>query len=326
MAVAAADRSTLVGEAAATPAAAPDAIAQPVGRATPPAQSAIVTPGATVVVASQSVSVAPTATPPAAVFSARPAQPIASRIGVGRAAPSTRKSPASIDADSSEPDAAADAVADVAMPTQVTAHIPGHTAANATPATASTADRAANQLAAGATDRQVDLAKQGAWLDGIAHDIAATGDASSPLRFGVAPQHLGSVQVELLRSAEGAAVTLTASNEAGRAALADAKPQLLADARAQGLHIASAQVDVGGRSADSRPSSQGQSDSRPSTGSGGFSAQTGGQPGAQGDSGRNSQTRSQPLAANPARTTGVIEVAAGSEPPPAAAPTDALYA
>ena len=182
---------------------------------------------------------------------------------------------------------------------------------------------ATGQLAAGGADRQLDLAKQGAWLDGLAHDIATTGDGSSPLRFSVAPQHLGQVMVELSRGGDGSSVSLTASSEASRAALADARPQLVADARAQGLHIASAQVGVGAGSADSRSGSQAQSDSRsssgtaPDGGTGSFSSQTN----AQGDSGRHAQTRSQPLGVNPAARTGASE----AEQAPAD-PAEGLYA
>ena len=179
-------------------------------------------------------------------------------------------------------------------------------------------DGAANQLANGAADRQLDLAKQGAWLDGIAHDIASTGAGSGPLRFAVAPQHLGSVQVEMTRDAVGATVTFTASSEAGRVALADARPQLITEARAQGIHIASAQVDVGGGQAgsDSRPPSYPNDSRHSSSAGGGFSAQAN----AQGDSGRQSQTRSQPSAANPVSKPGLPDADAAPEP------ADGLYA
>ena len=193
------------------------------------------------------------------------------------------------------------------------------TAAVATDARAPIADNAAGQLATGGADRQLDLARQGAWLDGIAHDIATTGAGTGPLRFAVAPQHLGAVQVEMTRDAVGATVTLTASSEASRVALADARPQLIAEAGRHGIHIANAQVDVGSGQAgsDSRQSSAGQTDSRPSTsGTSSFSAQAN----AQGDSGRQSQTRSQPSAANPVSKPGAPD----AEPAPE--PTDGLYA
>ncbi len=169
------------------------------------------------------------------------------------------------------------------------------------PASSSIIDGAGQQLAAATTDRQLDLARQGAWLDGIAHDISAAGASTGTVRFEVAPQHLGTVSVELRRDDSGAAVTLTAGSEAARSALSDATPQLLAEARAHGLHIANAQVDVGSGKAGSggnpSPDSQGRSSGGQPDGrhaasqNSGFSAQTG----MGSDTGRQSQTRSQPL-------------------------------
>ena len=198
----------------------------------------------------------------------------------------------------------ADALADVsATPAAATPVAAPLTASGdrITPASSSVIDGAGQQLAAATTDRQLDLARQGAWLDGIAHDISAAGASTGTVRFEVAPQHLGTVSVELTRDDSGAAVTLTAGSEAARSILTDATPQLLAEARAHGLHIASAQVDVGtgngGSGSNSSPDSQG----RPSGGqpdgrhaasqNSGFSAQTG----MGSDTGRQSQTRSQPL-------------------------------
>ena len=182
--------------------------------------------------------------------------------------------------------AAIDAAATPALGTDPTAQSTPDSATVAQPS-------AGQQLAAGGADRALDMAKQGAWLDGLAHDIATTGDSSSTLRFQAAPTHLGAVQVEIARGLEGASVTLTASSEGARSALADARPQLVAEARAQGLHIASAQVDV---STDSRqPGSGNQPEQRHDPrGQAGLSSQ------ANGEGGRNgqSQTRSQPFAIN----------------------------
>ncbi len=226
------------------------------------------------------------------------------------------------DADADAPAATSDPATGGTVTPLTVATNPGGAPVAHAPATI--AEGAASQLAAGAADRQLDLAKQGAWLDGLSHDIAAAGAGSGPLRFEVAPQHLGAVQVEMTRDGNGATVTLTASSEAGRVALADARPQLIAEARSNGIHIASAQIDVGNGqagSSDSRQPSSGQNDSRPSahssSGSGGFSAQAD----AQGQSGRQSQTRSQPLAAKPVSSTGSPD----ANPAPGE-PTDGLYA
>jgi hypothetical protein len=193
--------------------------------------------------------------------------------------------------------------------------------AAATPdATAIAQPDAGQQLAAGGADRALDVAKQGAWLDGLARDIAATGSASSTLRFQAAPTHLGTVEVAIARGLEGASVTLTASSERARSALADARPQLIAEARAQGIHIASAQVDV---STDSRPSSSGsQPDHRHDARTqGGLSSQAGSGGGSNGDR----QTRSQPFAVNQTTDSQPAAIEA-DEHVASATPAGGLYA
>lgn len=180
---------------------------------------------------------------------------------------------------------------------------------------------AGQQLAAGGADRALDMAKQGAWLDGLARDIAATGSTSSTLRFEAAPTHLGAVQVEIARGLEGAAVTLTASSESSRTALADARPQLIAEARAQGIHIASAQVDV---STDTRQSNTGsppdpRHDPRGGTS---FSSQGGGE----GRSNGQSQTRSQPFAINQTAESQPAAAATTDETVVSSAPAGGMYA
>jgi flagellar hook-length control protein FliK len=179
---------------------------------------------------------------------------------------------------------------------------------------------ASQQLANGGADRQLDLAKQGAWLDGLARDIASTGDSSSTLRFQVAPQHLGTVRVEMTRGADGAGVTLTASSESARTMLADARPQLVAEAKAQGIHIANAQVDV---SADSRqPGSGAQPEQHHDPrGQSSFSSQMGS---GGNDNGR-SQTRSQPIAVNQT-PDGRADAPAQEAESVSAEPADGMYA
>ncbi len=103
-------------------------------------------------------------------------------------------------------------------------------------------------------EHQLDLAADGAWLDQLARDIAAAGEEGAPLRFRLNPETLGSLRVEITQARDGAAIRLTADTEAARAIIADAQPRLLAEARAQGVRIAEAHVDLGqgGASADSR--------------------------------------------------------------------------
>ena len=204
------------------------------------------------------------------------------------------------------------------------------------PASAPVIDGAGQELAAATADRQLDLARQGAWLDGIAHDISAAGASTGAVRFEVAPQHLGTVAVELKRDDNGTAVTLTTGSEAARSILTDASPQLLAEARAHGLHIASAQVDVGSGKAGSNGNPSPDSQWRPSGGqpdgrhaasqNSGFSAQAG----MGSDTGRQSQTRSQPLPEYRSGTTRTDRGSVGETKASAAAASnrspDARYA
>ena len=87
--------------------------------------------------------------------------------------------------------------------------------------------------------------QDGQWLDQLARDIARTAAHDSQLRFKLNPEHLGSLAVEVTHRAEGAAIRFTADNEATRALIVDAQPKLMAEARAQGLRIAEAHVDLG---------------------------------------------------------------------------------
>lgn len=94
-------------------------------------------------------------------------------------------------------------------------------------------------------EAQLDLARDGEWLDQLAKDIARTATGDGTLRFKLNPEHLGSLQVEVTQGAAGASVRLTADTEAARTLIADARPQLIAEARAQGVRIAEAHVDLG---------------------------------------------------------------------------------
>ncbi|MDB5738364.1 MAG: flagellar hook-length control protein [Sphingomonas bacterium] len=189
------------------------------------------------------------------------------------------KSAKPVDADR---DDAVSATSDAIPTTPIAA--PASPALAASPTTAPIPD-AGQSLATGGADRQLDLAKDSAWLDGLSRDIASTGDAKGTLRFGLSPQRLGDIQVEMKRGDDGAAITLTTGNAATQAILIDAKPQLLADARAHGLHISDARVDLGGgaTNSDSGQRSQARADTSAATT----------QQGADGESGRHAQQRAQ---------------------------------
>lgn len=99
-----------------------------------------------------------------------------------------------------------------------------------------------------AIEQQLDLAREGEWLDRLAKDIARTAAGEGHLRFRLNPEHLGSLHVELTQGSSGASVRLTADTEAARTILFDAQPRLVAEARAQGVKIAETHVDLGSQS------------------------------------------------------------------------------
>jgi flagellar hook-length control protein FliK len=101
-------------------------------------------------------------------------------------------------------------------------------------------------------EQQLDLASDGEWLDDLARDIARTAGGEGKLNFRLNPEHLGSLKVELTPDRGGTAVRLTADTEAARAIIAEAQPRLLAEARAQGLRISEAHVDLGQPGGDPR--------------------------------------------------------------------------
>jgi len=135
-------------------------------------------------------------------------------------------------------------------------------AAIAAPATPANAPARADALPTNVTQtapseelvkHHLDLARDTQWLDTLARDIARAAQSNTHLRFQLNPEHLGSLKVELLNGANGTSVKLTADTEAARAILADAQPRLVAEARAQGLRISEAHVDLGGHGGGHRP-------------------------------------------------------------------------
>ncbi len=92
--------------------------------------------------------------------------------------------------------------------------------------------------------RHLDVAHDGAWLDRLTRDIVRSADRDHGMKFQLNPERLGALQVEIGRSGDTATVRFTAETEAARALIADARPALIAEAKAQGMTIADARVDL----------------------------------------------------------------------------------
>ena len=119
------------------------------------------------------------------------------------------------------------------------------------PASVAQAEPARPPESAGpAVERELNLVRDSAWLDQLAHDIARTAEGDGPMRFRLHPQTLGHLKVELVQADQGTTVRFTAETEAARAIIADAQPRLMAEARAQGVRIAESHVDLAGSGHD----------------------------------------------------------------------------
>lgn len=91
-------------------------------------------------------------------------------------------------------------------------------------------------------NRQLDLARGDAWLDTLARDIAASADTGSRLRFGLSPEYLGKLDVEVSRHEAGVSVQMTTRSEEARSIIAAAQPRLVDELRANGTRVVAADV------------------------------------------------------------------------------------
>jgi flagellar hook-length control protein FliK len=146
-------------------------------------------------------------------------------------------------------DAVTQPVADTSLGL-VSSPAPAPAAVDAAPAAAT--DVSPTSTSDALASHHLDLARDNQWLDTLARDIARAAHSDTQLRFQLNPEHLGSLKVELLNGANGTSVKLTADTEAARAILVDAQPRLVAEARAQGLRISEAQVDLSGHGGGQR--------------------------------------------------------------------------
>jgi flagellar hook-length control protein FliK len=104
----------------------------------------------------------------------------------------------------------------------------------------------APSLAEALAARTLELARDGAWVEQLARDISRAAAGDGVMRLRLAPETLGELRIEISQSERGLGLRLTTTSEQAQAALAEAQPRLLAEARAQGLRVADAQVDLAG--------------------------------------------------------------------------------
>jgi flagellar hook-length control protein FliK len=93
-------------------------------------------------------------------------------------------------------------------------------------------------------DRQLDLARDGGWLDSLSHDIAVTATEGGRLRFALMPEALGRLDVQIVRDSDGVNIRFETATEDARAIVAQAQPRLVDDIRQQGVRVISTEVSA----------------------------------------------------------------------------------
>lgn len=235
----------------AAPVAAPGAeaaVAPAAAVAAAPVVAAMVAP-----VASKSTKPADTAATPTREAAAATAQPIAAPVpGKPRAADAKpdaapgEAAPVAGPAASKTPAAAptrpiAVAAADAA-PVKTGDAAPSMTIQFAQPAAPGIALNAHIAQPVTVAERVLDLASDGAWIDQLAHDIAATKSDSGDISFRLMPRHLGRLDVAMLMGDEGVSLKLDTQHEATATIVTAAQGRLVEDLRQQGVRVAGSEV------------------------------------------------------------------------------------
>lgn len=137
---------------------------------------------------------------------------------------------------------------------------PSMTIQFAQPAAPSAAMLANSTVAVTVTERVLDLASDGAWIDQLAHDIAATKSDSGDISFRLMPRHLGRLDVAMVMGDAGVALKLDTQHEATATIVAAAQGRLVEDLRQQGVRVSASEVTCtpGDTSRQMQGQSQGQ--------------------------------------------------------------------
>ena len=216
----------------------------------------------------------PIAAPPiaAAVVVAVAGKPVkagdTSRLPISAAAPTVEAAISAPDADKPRNAAAKTDVPDVETAVAApaagkprAAPLPSSISAGAAPITAKSADAApsmtiqfAQPMTTGAAmlanasapvaiaERVLDLGSDGAWIDQLAHDIAATKSDSGDISFRLLPRNLGRLDVAMVMGDEGVSLKLDTQHEATATIVTAAQGRLVEDLRQQGVRVAGSEV------------------------------------------------------------------------------------
>lgn len=243
--------STVPAEPAAPVAGTPDPVAAaPAVLAAMPVIAAIIAPvvgkptkaGELVATATSAATPAPAADLPSATSLASGPRPVAAKPGVPASEPAPITAPVTIMSRPTPPTAPRATAGTEAQPTKPVEAAPSMTIQFAQPAAPGAAITASVAQPMIVTERVLDLASDGAWIDQLAHDIAATKSDSGDISFRLMPRHLGRLDVAMLVGDEGVSLKLDTQNDAAATIVTAAQGRLVEDLRQQGVRVTGSEV------------------------------------------------------------------------------------
>jgi flagellar hook-length control protein FliK len=111
-------------------------------------------------------------------------------------------------------------------------------------------------------ERVLDMDSDGAWIDQLARDIAATKSENGDISFRLMPKHLGRLDVAMQMGDEGVSLKMDTRHEATATIVTAAQGRLVDELRQQGVRVAGAEVTCTpgetGRQSQSQGQGQGQ--------------------------------------------------------------------
>ncbi|QCB53088.1 flagellar hook-length control protein FliK [Sphingopyxis sp. PAMC25046] len=139
---------------------------------------------------------------------------------------------------------------------------PSMTILFAQPAAQGTAMAAEAAAPAQIAERVLDMDSDGAWIDQLARDIAATKSDSGDISFRLMPRHLGRLDVAMQMGDEGVALKMDTHHEATATIVTAAQGRLVEELRQQGVRVAGAEVTCTPGETGRQSQSQGQGQDR----------------------------------------------------------------
>ena len=111
-------------------------------------------------------------------------------------------------------------------------------------------------------ERVLDMDSDGAWIDQLARDIAATKSDSGDISFRLMPRHLGRLDVAMQMGDEGVTLKMDTHHEATATIVTAAQGRLVDELRQQGVRVTGAEVTCTPGETGRQSQSQGQGQDR----------------------------------------------------------------